>query len=48
VGVRIDESGNDDLLFAIDLDDFLAVLFEPGIAEGIFGRADGDYFAGDY
>ena len=42
MGVGIDEAGQHDLAFAVDLDDCLAILLQPGIAEGVFAFADGD------
>ena len=42
MSVRIDEAGKDYFARAIDLGDFLAILLEPGIAQGVFGRADGN------
>ena len=38
----IDEAGQNDFAGAVDLDDFLAILLQPGIAQGVFGRADGN------
>ena len=43
----IDEAGKDDSAGAIDFGDLLTMLLDPGIAESIFGRADGDDFAAD-
>ena len=37
----IDEAGEDDFAGAIDFSDAPAVLFQPGIAESVFGGADG-------
>jgi hypothetical protein len=34
--MRIDESGQDHVSAAIDLDDLLAILLEPRIAQGVF------------
>ena len=38
----IHEAGQDDFTGAVDLSDFLAVLLQPGIAQGVFGGADGN------
>ena len=35
----IDESGQDNLAGAIDFDNLLAMLLDPGIAQGVFGLA---------
>lgn len=43
--VRIYESGQDDLAVAINLSDFLAVLFDPRIAQRVFTLAHRDNFA---
>ena len=40
--MRIDESGENNFPFAVDFGDFLAVLLEPGIAEGAFDRTNRD------
>src|ERR1700683_3136805 len=40
--VRIDEPGQNDFARAIDLDNLLMILFQPGIAQGIFGCANGN------
>jgi hypothetical protein len=45
--MRINESRDDNVTGAIDLGDLLAMLFDPGIAESGFGRADGDDLASD-
>jgi len=47
MSVRVDESGDDDFAGAIDLSDLLAVLLDPRIAKGLFGRADGDDLPAD-
>ena len=41
MGMRVDESGEDDLASAVDLGDCLSVCLQPGIVQGIFGLADG-------
>lgn len=38
--MRIDESGEDNFARAVDLKNSLAVLLQPGIAQGIFSCAD--------
>ena len=38
----INESGQDDFARAVDLGDFLAILLQPRIAQGVFGGADGN------
>jgi hypothetical protein len=38
--VRIDETGEDDFARTVDLGDSLAILLQPGIAQGVFGRAN--------
>jgi hypothetical protein len=43
--VRIDEAGKHDVTDTVDFDDLFAILFEPGIAEGVFGPADRNNFA---
>ena len=43
----IDEAGEHDTAGAVDFGYFLAILLEPGIAEGIFGLADGDDLAAE-
>ena len=45
--VRVDESGNDYFCPTIDLRNFLAILVEPWIAEGVFGYSDSDDLAAD-
>jgi len=40
--MRIDESGDDDFAGAVDFVDLPVVLLYPGIAEGVFGRANRD------
>jgi hypothetical protein len=45
--VRIDEAGKNDFARAVDLDNFFSVLLEPGIAKGIFGRANRDNLSSD-
>ena len=46
MGVRVYEAVQDDLFFAVDFDDFLTILsWKPRVAEGIFGFANGNYFA---
>jgi len=43
--MRVDKAGQNNLSLTVDLDDFLAILLEPGIAEGVFGPADGNDLA---
>jgi hypothetical protein len=43
--MRIDEAGKDDLAGTVDFDYFLTILLEPGIAESVFGLANGDDLA---
>ena len=45
--MRIHESGKNDLACTIDLDDPLAILLEPGVAQRIFALANGDNLASD-
>ena len=45
MGVGIHEAGEDDFSRAVDLDDFLAILFQPGITKSVFGCADGNKFS---
>jgi hypothetical protein len=40
----IDKSGEDDFSRAIDLGDFFTILLQPGIAERVFGSANGNDF----
>lgn len=42
MSVGIDEAGERDLAFAVDLDDLLSVLLKPGIAKGILALAHRD------
>jgi hypothetical protein len=42
--VGVHESGQYDLARAIDLDNFLAILSDPGITQRVFGFARGDNF----
>jgi hypothetical protein len=43
--VGIYKSRENDFTRAVDLGDFLAILLQPGITEGVFGSADGNDFA---
>ena len=45
--VRIDKTRQDDATAAVDLDDFLAILLQPRIAQRVFGAADGNNLAAD-
>jgi hypothetical protein len=45
--VGVDKSGDDDFAGAVDLGDLLAMLHDPGIAEGVFGGSDGDDLAAE-
>ena len=45
--MRIDKAGEHDFVLAVDLNNFLAIFLQPGIAQCIFGRADGDDFPAD-
>jgi hypothetical protein len=40
--MRINKTRQNDFARAIDLENFLAILLQPGIAQGLFGRADGN------
>jgi hypothetical protein len=42
MSVGIDKAGEHYLIFAVDLDDFLAMAFYPAIAQSFFAFADGD------
>ena len=39
MGVRIHKAGRDNFPGAIDFGNLLTILFQPGVAEGVFGRA---------
>ncbi len=41
----IDEAGQNDFARAIDLGDFLTILFQPGIAQSVFRCSNGNNFA---
>lgn len=43
----IDEAGKHDFAGAVDLGDLLAMFFDPGIAESVFGGTDGDDLAAE-
>ena len=43
----IDEPGQDDFASAVDLDNSLTILFQPGIAESVFSGADGNDFSSE-
>ena len=45
--MRVHEPGQDNLAGTIDLDNFLSVLFDPGIAQSVSGFAGGDNLASD-
>jgi len=45
MSVRIHEARKDDFACAVEFDELLAMLFDEGIAERVFGRADGNDFA---
>jgi hypothetical protein len=45
MGVSVYEAWQDDLFFAVDFDDFLTILSNPRVAEGIFGFANGNNLA---
>ncbi len=42
MGVRIDEARQNNFARAVDLDNFLAILLQPRIAQGVFSRPDGN------
>lgn len=42
--MRIHEARKDDASCAVDLDDFLAILFQPGVAKSVFGSSDRNKF----
>src|SRR5580698_957897 len=47
MGVGVDEAWQHDVAGTVDFGDLLAILFKPGIAEGIFGLAHGNDFAAE-
>ena len=47
VRVRVHESRQHNFLFTVDLSEFLAILLQPGIAQGIFRFADGSDSSSD-
>ena len=47
MGVGVDKARQHDFAGAVYLHDFLAILFQPGIAQGVFGGANGDYLSAE-
>src|SRR5713101_7039269 len=47
MSVGIDEPGQNNLTLTVNLDDSLAILLEPGIAQRVFGVADGNNLPAD-